>query len=60
MVRTTFAALGVVTVAVLTLLLPGTASGQTIDNQITCVPTGPTSPQNCLDANGFKQSIAVS
>jgi hypothetical protein len=60
MVRTTLAALGGVTVAVLlTLLLPGTASGQTINSQITCVPTGTASPQNCLDANGFKQSFTV-
>lgn len=61
MVRTTFAALGAVTVAFLLMLsLPGTASGQTINSQITCVPTGSTSPQNCLDADGFKQSITVS
>src|SRR5688572_32285602 len=64
MVRTTFALLGVATVAVLlTLVAPDTASGQTVPNQVTCIPAGgaagQTSPGNCLDGNGFKQSIAV-
>jgi hypothetical protein len=60
MVRTTFALLGVVAAAVLlTLSTPDDASGQTTHNQTTCVPTGGVTPLNCLDASGFKQSIAV-
>jgi hypothetical protein len=59
MVRT-LPLLGVVAVAaLLTLFVPGTAPGQTTFNQTTCVPTGGVSPQNCLDPNGFKQSITV-
>jgi hypothetical protein len=60
MTRTALPLLGVVVVAaILTLFTPRTASAQTTFNQTTCVPTGGTSPQNCLDANGFKQSITV-
>jgi hypothetical protein len=60
MVRITFALLGVVAATVLlTLSTPESASGQTTLNQTTCVTTGGISPANCLDANGFKQSIAV-
>ncbi len=57
MVRTTLPLLAVA--AVVALFVPGTASGQTTLNQTTCVPTGGLSPQNCLDAAGFKQSITV-
>jgi hypothetical protein len=59
MLRTTFALLGVVAAVLLPLSTPENASAQTIHNQITCVTTGGGSPANCLDANGFKQSIAV-
>jgi hypothetical protein len=59
--RTLFALFGGIAVTgLLTLFAPGTVSGQTTFNQTTCVPTAPNSPPtNCLDANGFKQSITV-
>src|SRR5262245_52281129 len=60
MVRTMFALLGIVAAAVLlTFSTPESASAQSVSNQVTCATTGGASPQNCLDANGFKQSIAV-
>jgi hypothetical protein len=60
MVRAMLALLGVVAAAtLLTLSTPSAAFGQITNNQVTCVPTGNSSPQNCLDATGFKQSITV-